>query len=317
MALTIRLAVRDWDWVTPLALGDLKPDGFTLELHRVADLPGNFGADPRYDAAEMSLSRYSLGRSRGEDSVFGMPHFLMRGFRHRCIVTAKTSGLTTIAQLRGQRIGLAGWQDSGNTWTRAILRREGIEVEDASWLVSRLGPTHPITDRIGPYGRPGLIETVPGDRPLLEMLEAGELAAVFMPFMPPSFFNPDAPLRQLLPDFRQAEIDYVASVGYVPGMHLLGIKPAIVRDNPALPQALSELLDECARIWNDKRVRYADTTPWLLDELRLVARDLPPGWNANGFAANEPMINDFTAELHAQGLTPQRLTPRDLFPAAP
>jgi hypothetical protein len=29
------------------------------------------------------------------------------------------------------------------------------------------------------------------------------------------------------------------------------------------------------------------------------------------------MINDFTAELHAQGLTPQRLTPRDLFPAAP
>ena len=31
-------------------------------------------------------------------------------------------------------IGIAGWQDSGNTWTRALLRREGVEIEDARWF---------------------------------------------------------------------------------------------------------------------------------------------------------------------------------------
>lgn len=148
------------------------------------------------------------------------------------------------------------------------------------------------------------------------MVASGELDAAFAPFMPPGFFDPDAPLRQLIPDWRAAEVAYFAAVGYVPGMHLLGLKPAVAREHPWLAQALSEALDECARTWAEKRLRYADTTPWLLDDLARTARDLPAGWEANGFAANEAMIADFGAELHAQGLTQRRLSPRDLFPAA-
>ena len=310
---TVRLAVRDWDWITPLALGDVRPDGFALQVHRVAELP-DLAADPRYDAGEMSFSRYALGRARGEEGVLGLPHFLMRGFRHRCVVTTRASRLTELAQLAGRRIGLAGWQDSGNTWTRAILRRDGVGIGDARWFLGRLSAAHPILDRLGPYGQPGRIEAVPAGRPILDMLQAGELDAVFMPFMPPGFFGADAPFRQLVPDFRRAEVNYFGAVGYVPGMHLLGIKPDVARDHPWLPQALGEALDESARVWAGKRTRYADTTPWLLDELRSVARDLPPGWDRNGLAANERMIGDFAAELHAQSLTQKRLAPHDLFP---
>jgi len=314
MAPTIRLALRDWDWVTPLALGDVRPDGFALQIDRVGALPEDLATDANYDAGEVSLSRYALGRARGETGVAGVPHFLMRGFRHRCIITARDSGLTALAQLAGKRIGLTGWPDSGNTWTRALLRREGIGVDDARWFVGRLTAAHPVTDRLGGFGRPGRIEPVPGERPMLELLRSGELDAVFTPFMPPGFFDPDSPFRQLLPDFRAAEIAYLRAVGYVPGIHLLGIKPAVVRDHPWLPQALSEVLDESARVWLDKRIKYAETTPWILDELRLCARDLPPGWDRNGFAANERMIDDFLAEQQAQGLTPVRQSPRDLFP---
>ncbi|MDR6291553.1 4,5-dihydroxyphthalate decarboxylase [Inquilinus ginsengisoli] len=317
MAIAIRLAVRDWDWVTPLALGDISPEGFTLQIDRVGTLPEDLGSDPNYDAGEMSLSRYTLGRARGETAIAGVPHFLMRGFRHRCIITAKSSGLTGLAQLAGKRIGLTGWQDSGNTWTRALLRREGIGIGDASWFVGRLSAAHPVTDRLGGFGRPGRIEAVPGERPMLELLQTGELDAVFTPFMPQGFFEAASPFRQLLPDFRAAEVAYAQEVGYVPGIHLLGLKPAIVRDHPWLPQALSEVLDESARLWIEKRVKYAETTPWILDELRQVARDLPTGWDRNGFAANEAMLGDFIAELQAQELTTARLSPRDLFPALP
>ncbi|HWK47171.1 MAG TPA: hypothetical protein VNT30_20785 [Stellaceae bacterium] len=317
MTITIRLAVRDWDYITPLALGDIRPADFALEVHRVGTLPDDLANDPRYDAGEMSMSRYSLGRARGDDTILGVPHFLMRGFRQRCIITAKRSGLTDLAQLAGKRIGLTGWQDSGNTWTRALLRRVGVGISEARWFVGRLTEAHPIVDRLAGFGRPGLIEAVPGERPMLELLQAGEFDAVFTPFMPPGFFDADSPFRQLQPDFRQAEIDYFREVGYVPGIHLLGIKPAIARDHPWLPLALSEVLDQSSRAWIDKRLKYADTTPWMLDELRQVARDLPPYWDRNGFAANERMIDDFAAELHAQELTPTRLTPRDLFPTAP
>ena len=310
----IRLAVRDWDYITPLALGDVRPERFDLVVDRVANLPSDLAKDEQHDASEISISRYSLGRERGESGVHGVPHFLMRAFRLRCIVTSSRSNLTTVAALKGKRIGLAGWQDSGNTWTRALLRREGIGIEDAQWRISRLLASHPITDRLGGYGRPGLIETVPGDTPLLEMLDRGELDAVFMPFMPPGFFDAGAPFRQLVPDFRNAEIEYFNDVGFVPGIHILGVKQHLAQAHPWLPQALSDVIDQSYRVWMQRRLRYADTTPWLIDEMRQVAQSLPEHWDANGFGANEAMIAAFCAELHAQNLSKTLMTPQFLFP---
>ncbi|MGO4573650.1 nitrate ABC transporter substrate-binding protein [Microvirga sp. 2TAF3] len=315
MSIKIKLAVRDWDYIVPLALGDVRAKEIDLEVDRVGTLPEDLATDPRYDAGEMSMSRYALGRARGEDSIIGVPHFLMRAFRHRCIIASKCSDITELHQLAGKKIGLTGWQDSGNTWTRALLRRVGVGIEDAQWFVGRLTAAHPIVDRLGGYGRPGRIEATPGERPMMEMLQTGDLDAVFTPFMPPGFFDADSEFRQLLPDFRQAEVEYFRDVGYVPGIHLLGIKPAIVEANPWLPQALSELLDESARVWLEKRAKYADTTPWIIDEIRQVARDLPASWDRNGLEANERMLTDFGIELQAQNLTEKRLTPQDLFPA--
>lgn len=311
----IRLAVRDWDYLTPLLLGDVRAEGIELELDRVAALPDGIAGSTRYDGAEMSMSRYCLGRARGETGITGLPHFLMRAFRHRCIVTSRKSGLTSIADLRSKRIGLAGWQDSGNTWTRAILRREGIGLEDAQWRISRLLPSHPITDRLAGYGRPGLIEPVKGDTPLLPMLEAGELDAVFMPFMPPGFYGATSPFRQLLPDFQSAEVAYVRATGFVPGIHLLGLRSEIAAD-PAIGRAISAALDASYAMWMEKRLRYAETTPWLLDDFRRMGETLPEGWDANGYRANAPMIAAFCTELTAQQLTDVALTPALLFPDA-
>lgn len=312
----IKLAVRDWDYIVPLALGDVRSPDFDVQVDRVGTLPGNIAGDPRYDAAEMSFSAYSLGRAAGDESIVGVPHFLMRGFRHRCIITSSGSPLKSIEQLAGKRIGMTGWRDSGNTWTRAILNRAGIGIEDARWFVGRLTAQHEITDRLSGFGRPGRIEAVPGERPMLELLASGELDAIFTPFMPPGFFDPASGMRQLLPDCRAAEVAYFREVGYVPGIHVLGIKPEVVREHPWLPQALSELFDASSRMWLQKREKYADTTPWIIDELRQTAQDLPATWNTNGMAINRPMIAAFAQELLDQKLITHAMTPETLFPHA-
>lgn len=314
--ITIRLVVRDWDYLVPLALGDVRSNDVEVELHRVGTLPEDLAADRRYDAGEISFSRYAQARARGDETVVGVPHFLMRSFRHRCIITATESPLTRIEQLGGKRIGLTGWQDSGNVWTRAILRQAGIGIEDARWFVGRLTVEHPIVDRLSGYGQPGRIEAVAGERPLVDLLREGELDAVFTPFMPPGFFEPNSGLRPLLPRCRQEEVGYFQVTGYVPGIHVLGVKSALVQEWPDLPLALSELLDESARVWLEKRRKYADTTPWIIDELQRTARDLPDSWNRNGFAQNEPMVAAFSEEMHAQQITQTRLSPHDLFPMA-
>ena len=314
MRYAIRLAIRDWDFLTPIFLGDIRPDGFDLVIDRVGALIEDPAGDPTYDGAEVSFSRYARSRARGEEGVVAVPHFLMRSFRHRCIITAKTSPITTLAGLAGKTIGLAGWPDSGHTWTRALLRRDGIGIDDAQWRLGRLTAADPVGDPLSGFGRPGRIEAAPGGRPLVDLLETGEIDAAFAPFMPPGFYAAGSRLRPLLPDYRLAEVAYFHQVGYVPGIHVLALKPAIVAAYPGLPDALSELIDESARLWLAKRERYAETTPWMIDELARSARDLPAGWNRNGYAANEAMIDAFAEELFAQDLTERRLDPRELFP---
>lgn len=312
----IRLALRDWDFITPLLLGDVASDQFELKIERLAALPDDFASDTRFDASEISFSRYTTGKARGETGVFGIPNFIMRGFRHRCVVTAAKSPLTRFEDLRGKRIGIAGWQDSGNTWTRAALAEAGIGIEDAFWAVSRLAAGHPVTDRIGRYARPGRIEALPGQPPLLDLLAAGEIDAVLMPFMPNGFFAPGSAFRALLPDVRAAEVDYFRKVGFVPGMHIIGLKPELVGREPWLPQALSDLLDESLRVWLEKRRRYADTSPWLIDELVRSGHDLPAEWNASGLGPNRAMVTAFLEQLRIQELAETDLTPETLFPAA-
>ncbi|WP_288426316.1 ABC transporter substrate-binding protein [uncultured Agrobacterium sp.] len=314
MPLKLRLALRDWDYMTPLVLGDVSSPKLQIEVDRVGTLISNVAEDDAHDAAETSFSRYAQMRHDGDESVIGMPNFIMRGFRHRCIITTKDSPIRSLADLAGKKIGVTGWRDSGNTWTRAACRREGVGVEDAMWYAGRLTEAHPITDRLDGFGRPGRIEAAPGERPMVDLLKDGGLDAVFTPFMPKGFFDQDSPFRQVLPDYRASEVAYFNEVGYVPGMHLIGFKAHIVRENPWVMDELSQLIDASQRMWLEKREKYADTTPWMIDELRRCAADLPPNWNVSGFKENEVMIADFANELHAQGILPRLLTPAELFP---
>jgi 4,5-dihydroxyphthalate decarboxylase len=238
----------------------------------------------------------------------------MRGFRHRCVITTKTSSITELKHLAGKRIGVTGWRDSGNTWTRAALRREGVGVEDAMWFAGRLTQAHPIVDRLDGFGQPGRIEAAPGERPMMELLQEGELDAVFTPFMPNGYFDRSSPFRQVLSDFRDDERRYFDDVGYVPGMHLLGLKATFVAEHPWVIAELSALVDESQRVWLNKRRKYAETTPWILDELLKTSIDLPVGWDASGLKPNHRMIVDFSRELHEQGILPRPLAPTELFP---
>jgi len=314
MRVPIRIATRDWDYLTPLILGEVKSDRIDLQLDRVGTLIPNLAASDIYDAAEVSFSRYTSGMAAGDDAVVGVACFIMRGFRHRCIITTEASPMTRLSDLAGKRIGVTGWRDSGNTWTRAALRLEGVGVEDAYWFAGRLTAHHPIIDRLDGFGRPGRIEAAPGERPMMELLTEGELDAVFTPFMPDGYFENGSGFRQLLPDFVKAEKAYFDNVGYVPGMHIVAVKSKIAERHPWLPTELTRLVDESQRVWTSRRRKYAETTPWIFEELLRSARDLPANWNASGLDANFRMISDFVRELSEQEILKSNLTPEALFP---
>ncbi|WP_197429663.1 type 2 periplasmic-binding domain-containing protein [Auraticoccus cholistanensis] len=309
-----RIALRDWDWLTPLLLGELGTEpldelGLELQVERVPALP-DLWSEPGLDAAEISLSRYCLAVADGRSEVVAVPHVLMQGFRHRCVIVAAGSEATSAADLRGGRIGLTGWPDSGNTWTRAALADDGLGLDDARWFTGRLTADHPEQDRLGGHGVPGHIEALTGT-PLVERLSRGELDAVLTPFMPPGFHSPDAPWRPLYPDVRAAEAGWVRRHGFVPGHHLLGFRTGVA---PEVAAAVSEVLLRSREAWRTKRAKYAETSAWLAVDLVDEARLLPPGWDTPGLAEQGPMVAEFTAQQRHQRLHPSPPQLTDLFP---
>ncbi|WP_439271615.1 nitrate ABC transporter substrate-binding protein [Pseudochrobactrum sp. HB0163] len=314
MSVKLRIAVRDWDYLTPLALGDVRSSKLELIIDRVGTLVAHPAQDKDHEASEMSFSRYTSMCYEGDMRLVAVPNFIMRGFRHRCVITSADSKITAFEQLAGKKIGVTGWRDSGNVWTRAALRRHGVGVEDAYWYAGRLTQAHPVTDRLDGFGRKGRIEAMPDEQPMMDALREGFLDAVFTPFMPDGYFAAQSGFRQLLPDFRRAERDYYRDVGYVPGMHLIGIKAEIVAQYPWIADELSNMLDESQQVWTAKRRKYAETTPWMFDELLKCSQDLPANWNASGIDANRPMINDFAEELRVQNILPRKLSVEEMFP---
>ncbi|MBM9594934.1 substrate-binding domain-containing protein [Roseitranquillus sediminis] len=315
MALLLRIAMRDWDHLTPLLLGEIADPRIDLRIERVQTLPGVPSETDGFDVAEVSLSRFVQQRLAGHTADSGIANFPMRAFRHRCIITRRDHPARRLEDLRGARIGVTGWQDSGNTWTRDALVAAGVPIDQVRWFAGRLTAEHPIVDRLGPFAQPGWIDPVPGERPMLDLLLSGELDAVFTPFMPAGFFSPDSAFRPVLDDIVGAEAEYYRARGFVPGIHALAIRADLASDHPWLAESVSDLMDQSSAVWSAKRQRYAETTPWLFDDLLRTGRLLRPGWDASGLAANATMIQSFMDAAHAQGLIARRAHPGDVFPA--
>jgi 4,5-dihydroxyphthalate decarboxylase len=306
----IRLALRDWDHLVPVVTGDVRPEGFELDLDSRASTPDVL-SEPELDGGETSFSRYVLGRAAGDDRLVGLPVFVMRGFRHRCVLVRRDSELTSLDELKGARIGLTGWPDSGNTWTRALLRGAGVDVKGVEWTVGPLVAGETGKDRVGPVPFPDNVSLT--DDSLAESLVDGRFDAIMTPFMPAEFFTPDSRFRHLLPDHRAAELAYYQETGFVPGIHLVTLKRESVERAPWLPQAVQDLFERSKRHWLARRRLLADTTPWLLADLTSTARTFGADWMPYGADRNTAMVAAFCEELHAQGISSRPIATEEVF----
>jgi 4,5-dihydroxyphthalate decarboxylase len=311
---SIAIATRRWGHLWPLAAGTVATPGFDLRVDMLDPLP-DLAADECYHGAEVSLSRYALRRAAGDDRLVGVPAFLMRGFRHRCILVRRDSGLTSPAQLKGGAVGLTGWADSGNTWTRALLRAAGVALADIDWTVGALTRDAPATDRIGPVTAPANVHLAAAGTGLVDDLLRGRLDAIMTPFMPPGFHHADSPLRHLIVDYPSAEAEYYRQSGFCPAIHAFAVRGAVARRWPWLPQALYAALTESKRIWLRDRTKLADASPWMLADIDATSRLFGTDWMPYGLGPNQAMLAAFCTELEAQGLSEGPVDPHLLFTA--
>lgn len=306
---TLRLGVRNWDHLTPLLVGDVAPQAFDLELSRV-ELTPDLNERTDLDGAEASASHALLGYANGDRSTIVLPIFVLSAFRQRSFIVRRGSGLSSLGQLAGKRVGLTAWADTGNTLSRAVLRAAGVENDEVEWRIGPMTADAPFSDASFRYA-PSSVE--PSGGPLRELLDAGDLDAVVVSFMPRDGYGSNGSVRRLLLDFRKQEIDYFRRTALVPGLHVLKLRTEFAERHPEVVAELLSLFAESYERWMARRVSLADTTPWLTAELDIVADTIGLDWSPYSLTSAFATMSMLGRELHEQGIADSFVGPAEVF----
>jgi 4,5-dihydroxyphthalate decarboxylase len=185
MALRLTMAFSDNPRVQPLKDSTVKPQNIDLDcitLDPSALFQRNLTYD-EFDVSEMSISETLLALERGDGSKWdwsALPVFLSRGHVWPNLYVNTASGITSLADLKGKRIGVPDYDMTAALWFRITLKDlYGIEARDNVWYNGR---TKELShggalglDKAGPVGITHHWLTV--EQTLDVMLDRGEIDA--------------------------------------------------------------------------------------------------------------------------------------------
>src|ERR1700730_2745196 len=162
-----------------------------------------------FEVAELSLSSYTVSLFRENPPFIAIPIFPSRFFRHSCIYVNSESGIHEPKDLIGKRIGNPEYQMTAPVWIRGIMSDEyGVPVTSATYLSGgeeEPGRSEKIALSLPPEFR---LEAIPSDRTLSQMIETGEIDALYTARAPSRFGNGSGKVRRLFDDYQTVERDY-------------------------------------------------------------------------------------------------------------
>lgn len=319
MDLEISLACWDYDRTRPLIDGRVRPRGIDLDVTvlRPRRIFPRMLEDNAFDASEISLASYTTLTGRGTSPFVAIPVVLSKIFRHSCIYVRTDSGIERPQDLRGKRIGTTQISSTAVVFINGMLEDEyDVRQEDMRWFVG--GLDEPTQRPLIPLDLPPRVrlEFLEGERTLEGMFEAGELDALFSIYLPTPFLQGASWVRRLFPDYRRVEEAYFRRTGIFPIMHTVAIRDDVHGEHPWVAESLYLAFCEasamaCDALYDTDALRVA--LPWLIEHVEESRRVFGDDYWAHGLEANRPAWDAIGRYVFAQGLSPRRVLPEELF----
>jgi 4,5-dihydroxyphthalate decarboxylase len=296
--------------LAPLIAGTVQPEGIDLQIVQVAaeERHHRMLHGTEFDVCEYSSINY-LSDCHANLPFTAIPVFPHRQFRHRDIWVSRAAGIQSPDQLNGQRIGIQSWANSAALWQRGALQHDhGLDLASVEWVTNL------------PEG-PGLqppawlrLTRRPPDRTLDQLVAAGELAAMMVPW--PARFTPDEAdrVQRLFPDFVAAEQAYFERSGAFPIMHIVVVKNAVLAEHPWVGKSVFDALRRAMDTHVERQRAAKAPSPiwrgltWAEQEARLG----PQPWPC-GLEPNRATLQTAIAYALEQGVITQPVTPDALF----
>jgi 4,5-dihydroxyphthalate decarboxylase len=269
-----------------------------------------------FDAAELSLSSYTVSLFKDPAPFIAIPVYPSRFFRHSCIYINADSGIREPKDLAGKRIGNPEYQMTAPVWIRGIMNDEyGVPVSSPLYLSG--GEEEPGRSEKIALSLPPEIRTqaIPSDRTLSQMIATGEIDALYTARAPSSFGKSDKVLR-LFPDFQTVEQEYFKKTKIFPTMHIIAIRRELYEQHRWVAQSLYKAFLTAQREAYEQLHDMAalkTMLPWLVRHVeeteQLMGRDFWP----YGLEPNLHTLSTFLRYHHEQGLSKRLLEPKELF----
>lgn len=317
--LKLTIATTDYDHFRDFRFGLVNAEGIdhswlTLGHHECF---ARFTANREFDLSELSFAKFCAQASRRESDIVGLPVVCSRLFRFGSFYVNRKSGVGTVADLRGKRVGSPEWAHSAAVYMRGWMHNEmGVPLTDVHWF--QAGANAPgREEKVELNLPPGVTLTRVADRSLSDMLAAHEIDCAIIARPPTCFLEKHPDVVRLFPDYVEMEEAYYRRTGVWPIMHIIAMKKAIVEAHPWAARNLYNAFLESKRRALDRILDPAVSrypVPWLTAYARrmreLFGQDLFP----YGIDENRPTWTQMALYTHQQGIAHRLLTPEEMFP---
>jgi len=317
--LRLTLACWDYDRARALSEGSVAPEGIDLN---VLELPVEetffrMLRNREFDAAEMSLSSYTVSLGREKPPFIAIPAFPSRLFRHNGIFISTRSGIREPKDLIGKRIGVPEYQLTAPVWQRGILQDEyGVDPASVEYFTG--GEEDPGREEKVKLNLPAKIRVraIGPTQTLSHMLAEGEIDAITAPRNPSTFTTRPDRVKRLFENYVEVERAYFRKTKIFPIMHTVVLRRELYEAHPWIAQSLMKAFVEAKRRAQENLYVVAaikTMLPWQIAYVEETRRELGEDWWPYGFAENRHVLETFLRYHHEQGLSPKRLKPEDLF----
>lgn len=319
------IAFWNYDRTRALADGTVKIDGVDASFHGgriVTEIFGSMIRDRAYDVSELGLTYFLRTMDFDDPPFVAIPVFPNRCFRHSATYINKASGIERPEDLVGKTVGeLALYGHDAGVWPKGILSDDyGVTPDQCRWIVGGIDfPLKPIDFVPQPY--PDNVDVTWADEgaDLGEMLESGEIDALFSADTPKCVLEKSPKVDRLFEHYETVERDYFRRTGIFPIMHAVVVKRELASEHPEIVKAVYKGFRDAKDTMTKQYVQgmtfnnTATMVPWLsklIDEDRsLLGEDSWP----YGLEANRKAVDTYLRYHFEQGLSERRLTCEDIF----
>jgi 4,5-dihydroxyphthalate decarboxylase len=249
--------------------------------------------------------------------VIGLPVICSRLFRFSSFYVNKKSGIRTIEDLKGKRVGSPEWAHSAAVYMRGWMHNEmGVRLPDVQWY--QAGANAPgREEKVELNLPPGVTITRVSDKSLSQMLASGEIDCAIIARPPTCFLEGHPDVVRLFPNYLQMEEDYYTRTKVWPIMHIIAMRRSVVEAHPWVARNLYNAFLESKRrslerIFDPAVSRYP--VPWLATYARSMRERFGEDLFPYGIDENRPTWEQMLLYTYQQGIAHRHATPEEIFP---